>query len=303
MLYILLCLSTLTGTGKAIFGKYTGIAARDPRRTAILNFQAFLVSFVVLLGVANAKLAGLAGLSSFSWSLSVVFAFCIAATQIFQVKALREGNTAVVQLLYACGFLIPVLYSAFRFHEPVSLWQGFGVLLLLPALYLIVLKGPPPPSRTANRHRFRPWLFAVAATVGSGFVGIVQKTHQRSDHADELLLFLVCAFFFCVLFSGIAALLAKPEPRAGDPRTSDGNPSRHSFLAPVGLGLSVGFLNYLNLYLSGRLSAVILFPVYNVGNLLLTFFLAGILFRERTLRAQKIGFVLGLAAILIIGML
>ncbi len=302
MIYLLLCLSTLTGTGKAIFGKYTGIAARNAKRTAVLNFQAFLVSFVVLLAVANAKLAGLATLSSFSWRLSVVFALCIAATQIFQVKALREGNTAIVQLLYACGFLIPVVYSAFRFRDPISLWQGIGVGLLLPALYLIVLKGPPAPTGAERRHRLRPWLFAVAATVGAGFVGDIQKTHQKSDHADEMLLFLVCSFFFCAVFSGIAALCTKTDGADAGSGRSPSVPLRRSIAAPLGLGLSVGFLNYLNLYLSGRLPAVVFFPVYNVGTLLLTFFLAGVLFRERTTAAQKAGFALGIVAILIIGM-
>ena len=68
------------------------------------------------------------------------------------------------------------------------------------------------------------------------------------------------------------------------------------------MGLCVGFLNILNLTLAGKLPAVIQFPIYNIGGMILTGVLGAILFGEKNTKKQLIGFGIGCVSILIIGL-
>jgi aspartate carbamoyltransferase regulatory subunit len=77
---------------------------------------------------------------------------------------------------------------------------------------------------------------------------------------------------------------------------------RHLKLPAIISGLCVGIVNILNLYLSGKIPAVIQFPVYNIGNMILTGVLGALIFREKHTIKQFIGFGIGCLGILLIGL-
>lgn len=68
-------------------------------------------------------------------------------------------------------------------------------------------------------------------------------------------------------------------------------------------GIVVGGLNVVNLKLAGTLPAVIHFPVYNVCSMILTAVLGKILFGEIIGKRKLMGYVTGLCAICVIGLL
>ena len=70
---------------------------------------------------------------------------------------------------------------------------------------------------------------------------------------------------------------------------------------PICLGVCVGALNLLNLNLSGKIPSVILFPIYNVGSLLLTTVISSVIYKDKISKRQSVGFVIGIVAILIVG--
>ena len=76
-----------------------------------------------------------------------------------------------------------------------------------------------------------------------------------------------------------------------------------TLLFPVFLGVSVAFLNFLNLKLAGVLPAAIQFPIYNVGSLILTSAVSVVAFREKLGIRKIVGYVIGIGAILMVGLL
>jgi drug/metabolite transporter (DMT)-like permease len=294
--YLILLLSTLLATGKALFCKALGTGRYSKKETALLNFKALLVAFVCSLFFVIGDVDGLLRISGFSLILSLTFGASVAFTQVMQTKAMGSGPASIVTLIYSCGFLVPIFYGLAFWSERVSPWQWGGMLLLLVALWLIVCK-------REKRDASFAWLpFAVVAMLGSGTNAILQKTHQYSAFSDELRLFLVYSLFFSSLFTGVASLLMR-EARKSPQDEQAPRERLKKAVVPLCLGVCVGTLNFSNLYLSGRLPSVILFPIYNVGSMLLTVMISALIYRDQPTKRQRVGFLLGIIAILIVGML
>ena len=130
-----------------------------------------------------------------------------------------------------------------------------------------------------------------------------QKLPQYSDFSSEISFYLVFCLFFSSVFTGVAYLVTKEEKNAKKEVVDKKRAFFKSFIIPACLGICVGLLNFLNLILSGNLPSVILFPIYNVGSMLLVILLSAIIYKDKMTALQKVGFFLGIAAILIIGLL
>jgi drug/metabolite transporter (DMT)-like permease len=284
-------------TGKAIFCKAIGTEGGSKKEKALLNFKAFVVAFLSALLFTIKDIGRLFEISAFSFILSIFFGLSIALTQIFQSKALGQGPASTVTLIYACGFLIPIFYGLFFWGESVSVFQWLGIALLLFSLTLCLLK-------KEKSCEFSSWIpFAIAAMLGSGASAIFQKTHQYSDFSSEISFYLVFCLFFSSVFTGIAYLITKKDKNVEKEVIDKKRVFFKSFIIPGCLGICVGALNFLNLILSGNLPSVILFPIYNVGSMLLVILLSAIIYKDKMTTLQKIGFFLGIAAILLIGLL
>ena len=295
--YILLALSTIMATGKALFCKVVGMGTRTKKETMVLNFESFFVAFICSVFFVINKLNFLFEISWYSLILAVVFGASVALTQVTQSKAMGNGPSSIVTLIYSCGFVLPIICGLFFWQETVSIWQWIGVVVLILSLILVI-------GKKEEAKSGKVWIiFAFIAMFGSGLNAILQKTHQYSAFAEELPFFLVYALFFSTVFTGISALFVKSD----EPNEKEKITGKRFFLwkvlPPIGLGVCVGVLNFLNLTLAGKIPSVILFPVYNVGSMLLTSLISVILFKDKITRNQTIGFFIGIFAILVIGLL
>ena len=290
--YLLLVVATAASSGKAIFCKLCGSA--KGRDSFLVNFKSFLVAFLVALAFAARDLKNLSDISLFSLLLAIGFGFSVGFTQFTQMKAMATGPASITTLIYSSSFLIPIIFASIVWSEPVSVWQLVGVGILLVSLFLIVFE------RGGGRANAVWLVFIALATLGSGANAIIQKTHQKSDYSDELNLFLVLALLFSALFSLAMYFISRPSEdcEVKEKKASLGS----SILFPLVLGASVGCLNFLNLKLAGKLPSVVHFPVLNVGSLILTSVISIVCFKERLSPRRIVGFILGVGAILLIGL-
>ena len=294
--YLILALSTMMTSGKALFCKAIGTGKYSRKETAVLNFKAFFVAFICAVIFVIGRLGDILTVSSFSLVMAIFFGLSVALTQIMQAKALGNGSSSIVTLIYSCGFLVPIFYGLIFWGEEVSIYQWLGVALILASLTLIVFK-------TEKSSAILTWLpFAILAMLGSGINAIFQKTHQYSEFADELPFFLVFALFFSTLFTGAASLVI--SGKGGSPaQLTKKQRMMKNIVIPICLGICVGMLNFLNLSLSGRLPSVILFPVSNIGGLILTSVISGIIYKDKPTKRQLVGLITGVIAILMVGIL
>mgnify|MGYP003293757433 CR=1 FL=1 len=295
--YLLLVLSMITASGKALFGKVVGRGAKTINESLKQNFLSFVVAFVCSLFFVLGKLK-IFTVSSFTLILSVVFALSVSLTQITQSKAMGLGASSIVSLIYSFGFVLPIVFAFIVWGESVSIFQIAGLVLLVVSLVLIVYK-----KGEKSKRGWAWFILALVAMIGSGTNAILQKIHQRSPYFEELELFLVYATFFSMIFTFIAFLITKRKKNEEQTEEENKPSLLKRLIGPIGLGVCVCALNFVNLYLAGKLPSIIQFPIYNVGNLLLTTVVSAIIFKDKTSVQQKIGLGIGVVAILIIGLL
>lgn len=293
MIYILLVFATIATSSKAIICKKIGGDNRDMRGVLFLNANLFAVAAVTILICYADKVKSFFEISPFSLLLSLVFAGFLLFTQIMQILAMSRGFASLSSLIYSCGFLLPIFYSAIFLNEPLSLPQLLGILLLL-ASFCVIL----PPDRN-GKFSFLWLVLALLSMIGSGTNAIIQKIHQSSDFKEELAPFLFFALLFAALFSLLLSFTIRKEksPRSAMYR------QKGAFLLMLIGGIVVGGMNVANLMLAGRIPAVIQFPVYNICSMLLTALAGRLLFGEKIGTRKLFGFAMGLLAITVIGLL
>ncbi len=250
-------------------------------------------------------LAGLALISAIGGSLcmpslytalfGVIFGLVTAGCAIFHMMALETGPLSYTKVIVSCSMVIPALSGFVLYQESVSVWQYIGMALVLLALVLAV------DHRQKDRHASIRWfLYCLAAMILSGSIGVMQKIHQSSPHKGELGAFLLIAFSVSALFSFlmIPYFLKKEHCRLSLCESSAS--AVPLVLYSLVCGAGIAFCNHFNMYLSGVIESVILFPVLNGGSMLLTTAAGLILWKEKLTRAQTAGMILGAAAILLL---
>ena len=216
--------------------------------------------------------------------MSLLFAFLVIFTYLSQIKAMSLGNSSATMLIYSCGFLIPIVFGALQYGEKISLMQYIGVGLILPALFLII-------NPKGGGFSLKWVFFSFLSMTGSGLTAVFQKIHQKSEYADEFVSLITLEFTFAFLALLVLILL----------KSKNSLPSSKIAFTSATNGVFIGVLNTLNLRLSGKLPAVVVFPIYNIGSLVLSGIILSVLYKEKLTKAKLLGLVLGIVGILFIG--
>ena len=294
MEYFLLILVTVFCSTRAVIMKKMGHDSSDTSGVFFLNANIFFIGSVTVLALSLGELSALFSISLTSLSLALIFALFLLVMQVTLMLALGTGAASLSTLIYSCGFLIPIFYSAIFLGESISIYQWLGILLLCISLVFII-----PPKR-GEKLSVKWLVFATCSMLGSGSLAVVQKIHQNSAVKNELSGFI----FFGLLFASILLFAAALVTQKGDKRKIFAlYSSKKTTLLLIIVGVIVGYLNVTNTSLTGKLPSVIHFPVYNGCSMILTALAGRFLFGERIGRLKLAGFILGLASIIIIGLL
>ncbi|MBO5906600.1 MAG: EamA family transporter [Clostridia bacterium] len=292
--YVLLILVTVFCSTRAIIMKKMGHDSSNMSGVLFLNSNIFFIGSLTVILLSAGDLGALFCVSGASVLFALVFAVFLLVMQVTLMLALGMGAASLSTLIYSCGFVIPIFYSAIFLSEEISLWQWLGLLLLSVALIFII------PPKKGEKLSVKWLVFAVCSMVGSGSLAIVQKIHQNSPYKPELQGFI----FYGLLFASVLLLLASLVTKKGERRELlKLYSSKKTTVLLVAVGIIVGALNVINTSLTGKLPSIIHFPVYNGCSLILTALAGRFLFGERIGKLKLSGFILGLIAIIIIGLL
>lgn len=297
MHYWLLALTTLCSAGKSIICKKIGTSENSSRNVFAWNGIIYSIASVMAFLSLYPNFDDLLHISPFSLVLAVVFASLLLFTQVTEIFAMALGSISMTILIFSGGFLLPIGYGCFFLEgdarETVSLLCGIGIVLMIVAMTLII--------RPRKEGAVSPkWvLMSLLAMLGSGSVAIVQKIHQKADHAahaDEIHSFVMLGLLFAAVLSFAAALITRKHHTAPAPL------SRRDVVFLLFSGVCIGLLNMLNLFLAGKLPAAVHFPVYNLGSMLLTALFGIAVLKEKYTVWQRIGFVVGCVSIVLLGL-
>lgn len=284
MNYFLLFLSVFTDTFKNIYYNQFGNKVLKTIRDALM-FNAVCgvgaVGFFLCTGCGFKS-------SAYSLVLALVFAIVTAGAQFFSLMAMFTGSMSFSVLFTYLGMIIPTVFGMIAYRQTPGILQIIGLALMLVTLYLSsgIKKG---------ENLNLKWLFfALGSFVLWGLVGIIQQIHQNSDKADEINVFLLWSFLFLTAIFAVMTLLS---PKAGCNYRLKSKSTLPSLIS----GVIIGAVNLINLYLSGKISSIVLFPILNGGVIVLSGLAALFLFKEKLTRSQYAGIILGTLAICLLG--
>lgn len=284
--YILLVCSVILAVVKSAFVKqYSQHESEKNSRIFFFNLVAY--------GLAAVLQLCFTGLPTFAWATvlpAAGYALCCYLMQLFLMKSMAIGSMALSSLFCMYGMLLPTVAGPLFFGETFSWGQGFGVVLMLLAIFFSVdiRKG-----ETANNKTW--FVFALLTLVFSGMVGVFEKVHQSGPAKTDISSFLLIAFVMISLLNAITLLPV---------RRKEAEPAnlKNGLLIAALTGLVVVFYSRINLTLAGALDTMLYYPVSNGGAVLLTLLVSVVIFREPLKRNHILCFICGTAAILLLGM-
>lgn len=288
-MYYMIALSTLAATGKSVIFKKIGVESKSAKQLLASNAFSFFVAAVLSVIFSVLQNDNPLRISVFSFTMSVLFALCIIFTYLTQMKALSVGNASSTMLIYSCGFLVPIVFGAIVYNESISLIQLLSLILLTAALVLII-------NPQKDKKPSVAWIvFSFLSALGSGMIAVLQKIHQHSQYADEFTELL--SWEFVIAGAALTAITVCLHKEGATKALS----KRQAGISLLN-GMFLCVLNTLNIQLAGKLPAVIVFPTYNIGSIILSGIVCAVLFHENITKKELVGFMIGCVAILCIGL-
>ncbi len=203
-------------------------------------------------------------------------------------------DLAICSTVYSFGFILPTLSGAALWGEPLTLFDGLGLVAVLAA---IVLSGVGNKAdKTSSKKYFIPLLLAMLA---SGGLGLIQKFQQKSAYRQEREVFVAIAFLLAASVSFVASLFAKKKGAGAELPCAK---KQNGYLFAALTGLCFGACNLLDTTLAGSLDSSLFFPLKNIGVILLSIVVNAVLSQRLPSRKSCTVFGLGVVAILLLNL-
>ncbi len=287
MIYLLLSILC----SSAIFILFKGF-----ERYKVNTFAAIVINYII---------AGLTGflvigekvsfdqIATASWTVNALF-LGVVFISLFNIMAItaQKFGASVASIANKMALIIPVVFAIVYYGDSLSLLKVLGIVLALVGVYLSTLKA------TKEKTKGVEWkllLIPLLLFIGSGFIDTFLKYNQH-HHLEgkplEAKLFSSITFFTAAAI-GIVVLLSSKSKRKMNRNTLIG-------------GLVLGVINYGSIYFliqifdHSTLESSVVFPINNMGVVILTALSSFLIFREQFSVLNKIGVVLSLIAIALI---
>lgn len=254
------------------------------------NMAMFLANYLVctLLSVLFYQTGGQPATAEglpFAIGLGVVSGVFYLGTFIFLQTNIRINGVVLAALFMKLGVLVPTVMAMTVFHESPAVMQIFGILLALAAI--VMINGGPAGENRADR---RKALLLISLLLMGGFTDSLSNIFDKCGVLAQKDLYLICTFATAGLLCLGIAVWKKQKPS----------------LWEFGLGALIGIPNYFTsrflLMALRQLKAVIVYPVYNVGAILLIGLLGVVFFKETLSRRKQAGFLCIVAALILLNL-
>lgn len=222
-------------------------------------------------------------ISFLAFSFAAALGFLFASTFFIYSKAVGMAGTALATVSARLSVLIPVLFSILLFGESPNLQMIFGFILALITLYLFYLSLKNHNTQSSSSKKY---LYLILLLLGIGVVDFSMKVFEYSFDSGEKGTFVFVIFFSAFIYTLIYLLVKKIRFE------------NHTFKIGLILGLpNVLAIHFILLALS-KLPAIIVFPIQNIGVILLTAIMAYLIWKEKINKYGLAAMITGVIAII-----
>ncbi len=279
-----------------------GVASTYHAKKMIAKPSDFYLQNTVASLVCAGTLFALSGfslkLSLFTFLLAIGFGVVTMIQSVLKTKAVNIGPWSYTSVIINSSTILTALSGFLFWDEKIGALKIVGIILMTACLVLSVEK-----KEDENRANAKWLIYCLFVVVFTAGVGIMQKVHQSSSYRNELWAFLVLAFLFSSVSSGVAYFAERNKEKLiavekNNRFVFDKKKFWFAFALFVVIGTMTASINAINLYLSGVIESAVFFPIINGGTLMLSLLAAFVVFKEKLTKRQWMGLGIGIIAVL-----
>ena len=254
--------------------------------TAIVSLCAMLYFLFYDLIVDDKGLSFLPAM--FPYAIIAGILYCTAS--VLTYYALQLGSFSITMLILSYSLVFNVLYGLLFLHESASAFTYIGLGLM--ALSLFFFRGKSDEHEEKKKFSFL-WLICVALSVfGSGMFGVLSRMQQIRFNDTLTNEFMTVSLGVSTIFLFVIGIIKDKK----DCLYIFKNGSPYAF----GAGVANGVKNMLNNVVYMLLPISIFAPTSAGGSIIISFLLSYFVFKEKFLKRQIVGVVLGAIAVVLL---
>ena len=198
-------------------------------------------------------------------------------------KAVRFAGTGLATVSSRLSVIVPLIFSIIIFKETPTTNQILGILLALVTIWFFYLS-----LKNTRNHLHNDkikYYYLITVLIGIGINDFSMKIFQQGYLEQDKPYFLYTIFFSAFLYSLFYIIVKRITLE------------KNTIIKGAILGVPNVFSTIFLIGALSQLPAILVFPLTNIGIILLTALLAGIIFKERLNQYGIISLILGLIAI------
>ena len=278
---IALFLTILCSSSIALILKYNDTRGGNPLLLLAGNYLiAALISLVYIITDHSASF------SFETFIFGVMLALLFVASFFAFAKAVSAAGTALATVSSRLSVIVPLLLSIYIFNEQPRIFQTVGIIIAIITIFLFYFSLKTDGSKKLH---FIDYFYLLAVLIGIGLNDFAMKIFQQWRPLAEKPFFLLTIFSSATIYTFIVVLYKRLR-------------FDRTVLVRGGiLGIPNMFSTFFILLALAQLPAVVVYPITNIGIILLTTLGAALLWKEKLNYYGKWALVSGIIAIIFLG--
>ncbi len=306
--YLFLGIALLCGAVKGYCGKKTSGFLRTPADSVLISL--LRMAMCIFIGIAAILFDKTAvwQLPTDALLVSLASGITCSAFVITWILCIRTGAFMMVDVFLTAGVVIPIVSCALMYGETVSVRQIIGCALLLVAVLIMC-------SYNNSVKKVKITLPALALLilcgVANGCTDLLQKVYVKMTDNGSAATFNFYSYIGATVSLGIVYLgimLYNKKKKAKAAELGEAVVAESKFKLPkllpyiVVMAICLFFYSFFKTLAATRLDSILLYPISQVGSMLLASLMAMIFFKEKMNWKGVLGIVIALCAMLLINL-
>ena len=289
--YFFLLFAVICIGGQLSLTKFYQIRVGNGIITSLLfTFFSGLTASIILACICGFRIS----INLFSFMTAAGGVVCGTAFMAIGMKMMSMGKVAVYTMFLMLGSMfIPFLYGVIFLNESITVWKLAGIVLLIIALVLPVLK------KSDEKGKNKSYIFlGIAVFILNGFVCLFMKIHQISAYAIPTFEFGFWQNLISVtLISGVLAVYALIKRGNNDVPLSVRKTAPNLWIVVMYAVVNqAGAL--LQLFAAKTVDASVMFPLITGGVIVISALFGFVFYKEKIDRYTLIGLVLSIVSMI-----
>ena len=220
---------------------------------------------------------------------SILYAMSYSFAVIGTFFAIKTGPMSLSTLLSSFSLIIPSIYGLSFLNEKFATTFLFGFVFIFLSLFFVISYN----EKNKKKINIKWMIYVFMVFAGNGFGAVVQKIQQLNCGSGTKAEFMFLSMIISAVVISTLALIFENKNQVL-------YVVKRGWKYSVTMGIANASVNYLVMVLINTIGVSVVYPVINVGGMLITIIVSFVAYKEKITWIQKIGVMLGAFGIFLI---